>query len=370
VITASALPRLFACPGSSALPHANTTSDDAEAGTKRHEIREAQLKSEGLSSLPRRVLDLIPGASLAAAEVACAYDVAAGKVRQLGVGIQRDYGGIAPTEIAGTLDLIVASSTAVLALDWKGHARLGRPSHHEQVMFAGLCASQLFPGRAVIVAIGYADDWIDHDHVDDLDLDAFAVRLPALLEAVAAQRSRKIPDVAEGGHCQHCPAMHACPAKVALMRRLTSGAEADDLELMMPLDDNTARVAYERLKAARHLLARVERAIYARAAEHPIPLGNGKVLGKRTVRGNEKLDGDIAYEVLRDQRGQSCADMAVRRTATKKAIGEALRWSLVGNETQRSAEETTLREIRARGGATREESERIEEYVLELEAGK
>jgi hypothetical protein len=321
-----------------------------------------------MAALPDRVRALVPDAYSVAAEVAVAIHVAAGRVRQLGVSIGRNY-QIEPGEIAGTLDLLAVTPSTVLALDWKGHRRLGAPDRHEQLLFAGLAASRMFPGRRVILAIGYPDDWIDHVEVDELELDAFAARLTGLHAAVAAQSSRAAPDVAEGPHCEHCPAMHACPAKVALMRRLTSGAEADELEMMMPLDDRTARLAYERLQAARHLLRRVESAVYARAAESPIPLGEGRFLGKHTKRGNEKIDGNIAYEAIRDMRGQSAADMAVERRATKKAIGEALKWALAPGETLKAAEAATLAEIRARGGASRDEREVVEEYTLTLGEG-
>ena len=115
------------------------------------------------------------------------------------------------------------------------------------------------------------------------------------------------------------------------------------------------------------LAKRLREALYARAAERPIPLGNGMVLGERTVEGNDKLDGDIVWTVVRDLHGQEMADAAVERHATKSKLDAAIKAAgLKVAPTKRAV----LAEVDARGGIERRQSTKVEVYAAALEAGQ
>jgi hypothetical protein len=149
---------------------------------------------------------------------------------------------------------------------------------------------------------------------------------------------------------------------VQLIRRLAAGDEQRDLEQARNLSDEEAALAWERVQAIDAVIKRVKTSLYARAAQAPFRLRNGKMLGSVPHLGNEQIDGDVAYEVLLAQRGHAVADAAVTRHVTKKAIKAALKSSLAPGETLTKAEETALAEIRKRRGATRPTKTDVIEY--------
>lgn len=367
--TASSLPRLFACPGSAALPSARTASKWADDGNDRHADQQDAIDAGDLGEMPEKVRALIPAdATSVRAEVAVAYDVATGGARELGVGIGRSYGSLAPFEIPGTADLVAIAPGRILIGDWKGFEGVDEAERNEQTLLYALAFARLYGADEVTVAIAYLGTGrVDIAKLDTFDLDAYAGRLRLLHRDVAAQQKRvadgHMPDVSESRQCRYCPAAHACPAKVALLRRLVSGAEADELELLVPLDVETARIAYERLKAAKVLLKRIEAALYAFAAEKPIPLGQRRFFGKHTALGNEKLDGDTVYTTVRAMYGQAAADNAVIRSATKKRLKETLAAvERPPGQSVAAAEKAVLEAVRAAGGAKRETREEVGEF--------
>ncbi len=371
MISASALPRLFACPGSAALPSARTVSEWADAGAERHTEKEVAIALGDYDDLPEKVRALIPpDVTSVRAEVAVAYDLR-GRARELGVGLGRKYGALSNWEIPGTIDLLILAPGRAVIVDWKGWEDVAGPADNEQTLLYALAVARIYSLDEVTVAIAYLGEGkqrVPTATLDVLDLDAFAASLDKLTDAIAEQRNRVaaggLPDVSEGRQCKYCPAAHACPAKVALVRRLVNGGEAESLEMMIPLDDATARLAYERLGHAKNLLKRIERVLYARAAEQPIPLGEGRYFGKRRKMGNESLVGDVVYRVVRERYGQAVADQAVTREATKKALKEAL-GKVVGKGQVANEERAVLDMVRSNGGSKREEREAVEEYVLE-----
>lgn len=375
MITASALPRLAVCPGSAALPQAETTSELADAGTVRHSAVETAVIEGRLDDIPEAVRDLITPGSLASAEVAIAYNWRTGAARHLGLGARRDY-AVAADEIPGTIDLLIVNGRRVVVVDYKGHEDIGAPDEHEQSMLYALAASRIYDADEVTLVIAYIGQGVESARirrvtVDAIELISFATRVTKIMKAVAEQleavRGHRLPDVRESRHCKYCSSVAACPAKTALIRRLVSGEESDELSLLLPLDDEAARFAYERLGQARQLLKRIESAIYARAAESPIPLGGGRWLGKHTKPGVERLDGDTTYDIVRDMHGQAIADLAVERKATKTGIRAALKEA--GVKPLAKAEAAVIAAVRAAGGATKESTETVGEFVAALTDG-
>ena len=126
------------------------------------------------------------------------------------------------------------------------------------------------------------------------------------------------------------------------------------IESQLPFESDTeAADAFDLLQRIKMLTTRLSAALYARAAERPIPLSDGRVLGAIEKQGNEKLDGDLVYAVVKEQHGQSVADAAVERKATKTKLRSALSFA-TGKGQAASAERKVLDTVRERGGATRE----------------
>lgn len=372
MISASALPRILRCPGSEALPQARTVSEWADAGTDRHaEVEDGLLRGD-LTVLPERVrrmmLDHLPPSAALRPEVSVAYDVATGDARELD-SVGRAYGTLSAFEIPGCIDLLVTAPGFVMVCDWKGYEEVEEPARNEQTTLYALAAARILRAHRVIVLIGHLPtDRCAVAELDTIDLDSFAMRLREVHPRVAAQKSKRPieVDVSEGTHCKYCPAAHICPAKVALIKRLVTGGEADELEMLIPLNEETAATAHERLAHAKNLLKRIERALYAFGKERPFRLGNGNVFGPYTKVGNEKLDGDRVWDVVKEMYGRDCADAAVGRVATKTKLGEALKHH--GVSSVEKAKDVILAEVRKRGGSRRDEKPDVGEHEPELPA--
>ena len=136
----------------------------------------------------------------------------------------------------------------------------------------------------------------------------------------------------------------------------------------MSLDnDEDAAKAYDFLKRIKMLSARLSTVLYARAAERPIPIGDGKFFGKHAALGNTEIDAEIAYDVIRTKYGQGVADAAVTRKATQSGIEKAL--ELVGAKGEVAGlKRDVMKAIKDRGGSKRKETEKVEEFVAQLKA--
>jgi hypothetical protein len=366
-VTASQLERALACPGSFALPSARTASVYTEQGTSGHAEQEDAVNTGALPEPLLRVL--ADAADTARAEVKLAYNVATGEGRILGQGSDRDYEDLGPFWMYGTADVLAFDFDSVYVVDKKLWQAVTPAARNMQLGFLALAAARALNKSDAVVALIYETERVDKATLDMVELDTIAFRLRGVDGAVQVQRSRRargeLVEVSEGAWCKHCPAAHSCPAKVALIKRLVNGGEADELELMIPLDDETARIAYERVGHARNLLKRIESAIYARAAEKPIPLGGGRFLGKHVENGDERLNGRIAHRVLADLVSIDAADEAVDYEVTKTAIKEAIKKRAPKGSAARTEREV-LAAIRERGGAKRETKERIGEFIATL----
>lgn len=369
MITASAVERALACPGSFALPEARTTNAYAEEGTANHAEHEQAIEAGVIDEPIARILG--DAARTVRAEVKVAFDVSSGQGRILGYGSDRGYVDLAPFEIPGTLDLLAYDAERVYVGDHKLHALVTPARSNLQIGFGALAAARALGKEEATVFISYEHGRPDVATLDMVELDAIAWRLRGIHGAVASQKARRargeLVEVSEGRHCKHCPAIHACPAKVALIKRLANGGEANELELMMPLSSSTARAAYDRIQQADNVLKRAKAALYAYASETPIPLGDGRFFGRHTKRGTESLDGRIAQEVVRQFAGDQAAADVVEISVTKTAIKEAAKATAAKGKAA-EMERAILAEIRARNGATRGGArEVVEEYTATLE---
>lgn len=361
MISASAIPRLLACPASHRLPHHQYNSAHATAGQDRHAEAEAAADTGG--ELHPAVVALMREGDQMATECAFAYDVATDTARELG-HVDRRYGSLAPYELPGTMDLLIRGHGRAVVIDYKSFAEVDPAERNTQLATYALMVARCYGLDEVTVAIVY----LTNAHrpsiatLGPLDLDAHAARLKRLHVEVA-----KPSAPVSGPHCKYCPAFLACPVQHALTIDVGETLPLR-IEAQVPFgDDQSAAEAFDLLQRIKVLSTRIQAALYARAAERPIPLGNGMVLGERTVEGNDRLDGNIVWSVVRDLHGQEMADAAVERHATKAKLDAAIKAAgLKVAPTKRAV----LAEVEARGGIERRQATRVEVYAAALEAGQ
>ena len=359
MISASAIPRLLACPASHRLPHHDYQTTHATAGQDRHAEAEAAADTGG--ELHPTVVALMVEGDHLATECAFAYDAATDTARELG-HVDRRYGTLAPYELPGTMDLLIRGEGRAVVVDYKSYAEVDPAERNTQLATYALMVARCYGLDEVTVAIIYLVGGRRPSiaTLTALDLDAHAARLKRLHVDVARPSAP-----VSGPHCKYCPAFLACPVQHALTIDVGETLPLR-IEAQMPFgDDQSAAEAFDLLQRIKTLSTRIQAALYARAAERPIPLGNGMVLGQRTVEGNDRIDGNVAYEVVRERHGQAVADQAVERHATKTRLSAALK-PLVGKLAPELR--AVLAEVEARGGISSKPSTRVEVYALALEA--
>jgi hypothetical protein len=367
--TASGLQRALACPASCALPRGPyTSSPQAEHGTGVHAFL-AQAVTEGrekaLAAVPpdapwRPACEAIDtaallacGESLVGVELTYAYDLATDAARFLGENLTRRYGELAPTEIAGTADLVtIDDGGCVWVSDYKTGQSVGPVAENAQLRFLALCASRYYPGNTEIgVALVYLREdgstRIEKAVLDALDLDIFAEELRAGLEAIrqaqADHREGRAPATRPGDHCRYCPAFDACPEQRALARSLASGLGLTP-EAVANLTPGAAGAAWERLQQVKALADVVEGQLRDLARIRPFHLSDGRLL--TYVEGErEELVERVAVEVLERLYGPVVAASCVERKVTKASLRRGLGESGDPKE--------ALREIEAAGGLKR-----------------
>lgn len=370
-VTASGLERAMRCPESMILPVVSSTSEAAEKGTWRHAFL-ASLASglsvtDALAALPEQYRDICAALPIEelpvtlTAELAVAYDVSSGKARIIGTNVDRNYGELAAAEIAGTADVVGLSNGTALVLDWKSVGSRDRASDSYQLRFLALAVARIYgveTVRAEIVRLGDGGEVYRNWHVfEAMDLDVFAAELRAWLASDGGR------GLSEGPWCHYCSSFAFCPAKASLAVAVAEGKALAPAEEMLPLTPTRAGVAWVRLRAAKQLIAHVERAVIATLDENQgeLPLPDGRTLRRVVKPGNERLDGDVTYAAVRDLYGQAVADAAVERHATKAAIKNALRPLLTKRGELGKGETAVLERVRAAGGVERKPSSSIEE---------
>lgn len=364
MITSSRLELARRCVGAFTLPHTDERTVEADAGNERHADDERAINR---GDIPDALAEAWPGYTWRA-EVAYAYNVATGEARELGAGIHRAYPELGPFWVYGTADAVGRGPAGELAVaDKKGYDAVTRAAHNPQLRFLALAAARTYGVDDVDIAITHEVRSIDRARMEAFDLDEEALLTKQTYFDVAqAQHDARngLPVAfATGRHCRWCPAFGACPEQRKLVALVRTEAASAQVEQLIPFrDDATAADMYALWKRLGMLHKRLGAALHARASEAPIPLGDGRMFGPEMAEGNDKLDGDIVYEVVRAKFGQDVADAATERSATKKRLREAL--GFVGARGQVAAlERSVLDEVRAKGGLRNEIKVRICEYT-------
>lgn len=361
--SASDVARLLACPGSACLPQHTFKSGYADAGTEHHAEIEAQVDTgvTEIDGVHPDIRALFPEDAQLTAEAAFAYDIATDTARGLG-HLKRKYVGLSPYERPGTVDLLALGKKKALVVDHKSYEEVEPAEQNAQLATYGLMVARTAGLSEVTVAINYKMRAPDIAVLDSWALDAHAARLKELEFRVARARENPNEHTKTGKHCKYCPAFLSCQKQQELRLEVASGEAIMRIERMIPFNDDTeAARALEFRQQLRHLLQRIDSAIYARAYERPIPTLDGKMFGPVEKAGNEKLDGDVVYAVVKEQHGQSVADAAVIRSATKTRLKEALAF-VAGKGQAAAMERKVLDVVRERGGAKRESKIVVEAY--------
>ena len=212
-ISPSSLARIHACPASAALPHApDTTSIAAEYGRAVHAGIARDIVTGTISK---------PGVDIRA-EVKLAHDWRYDRSRFIHLPGEREYGELAPTEIAGTIDCIeivraIGAHTKVTVIDWK----TGRVEDHSaQLRWYALAAARLFAVATItcrVVYVGQRHRTTANDAqwtLDAIDLDDELLVIGGIARTVRTLRALPTltaSDVHPGDHCRYCPALTHCP---------------------------------------------------------------------------------------------------------------------------------------------------------------
>jgi hypothetical protein len=379
-ITASKAARLRRCPGSAALRQIESTNEYAERGTVGHAFLEALRRDDdregALAKVPEEYRALCESIDVdklprnLEPELALAYDVANETTRRLGSGIGRNYGELGPFEIAMTLDLGGCDGSVAHVLDYKLTMRSPGPAAgHDQLRICALALARLHGVTQARTELAHIKPdgsvWIDRDDLDAFDLDDIAADLKRLHATVAEEKLKaKLGEpltLAMGSHCDWCPSRPVCPAQSRLAIELAEGRVMGDPLTMLPLSPERAGVAYTRIKAARSLLAHMERAVMAALEEAggALPLPDGRLLVKQLAPGNERLDGTAAAKLIAEMFGAEALNECAEIKVTKTSLRAGLR-KLHGRNGA-SQERAFLKALRDAGGVSRKPSERLVE---------
>lgn len=361
MITASSIARRRHCPSSDVLSRAETHSVWAEAGHDEHE------DLSHLDSLPENLARLVPAGSRS--EVKLAYDVVNRTGRIIGEGSDRDYGSPAPFEIVGSADVIGVIDGVVVVVDWKtGFADVAPAASNDQLWFYALAACRALGCDSAIVRIVYTKTGrVDEHEIGPLELAEYADTLEALHLQVAARHKAKaageLLSTSEGEWCKHCPSKHVCPSKHALLVQVATKGLAVIGDSTMTTE--RAAAAYQQIVHVEQLAKDARKRLDAYVTETgPIDLGDGRSYGRYQRDGNEKLDGAVTAQAIRDVVGESAKEfesIAIERKTSKAAIDRAAKALVVKGAAKVAA--SVIKRVRELGGAKRSTEYPIGEYL-------
>jgi hypothetical protein len=177
----------------------------------------------------------------------------------------------------------------------------------------------------------------------------------------------RVPNVTEGPWCRYCNARAACPAKTATIRQLV--LDTQPIAPMKVITPEDARRAYAMFHPMKQALKQVEGALYAYAKLDPIFVrteddGSERWFGELERPGNEEVSGPIAHAVLTEIYNGQVANAAVEYTATKTAIGAAVRAALPEGEKLAPALRAVYAAIDKSGGLHKPKTCTTTEYTI------
>lgn len=410
--TGSTWDRTAACPASAALPQVfnGHASDPRDKGTALHKfvdrIAEMRRETPPRSLVKAREIALeevdeqwrpaceqldveaLGHRTTLSTEVAVAYDWVADTARILTPIAPRQYEVDPDREVAQTLDVCGVGDRTVTVGDYKGpYAWLPDPSRSLQLGGGALALARVFKARTAHVEFirlrtdGTIAPW--RATLDTFALEGVRERIQAMMRDVAELRGAvadgATPNVTEGPWCGYCPARTHCPAKTALVRSVLAGDARTRLSLREPITPDNVGDVYRLLRKVKEGVSLVEKAVRAyeadgapstpdRVSESAIPVGvdedgSLRYFGRFEREGNEKIDGDIALDVLQRIYGDTAIG-AFEVSTSKDAIEKLIRANKPPGQTLKDAKAEAFDRIRAAGGASRAPTDKPTEFLV------
>lgn len=363
-LTMSALPRTFLCPSSAVLPWTNYSNEYNESGTTGHSEMESAVLNWELDKLPPEVAPLIAGykREQVMVERTLYYNYVDDTARLSDKIKDCNYRPL-PFEIGGTSDVMAfdVSRKRGLVVDWKQFEEVGSAIDNSQTLGYAVGLARVFGLEEVTVVIAYLSPQnrhVDVAVIDDLDFAKYAERLRDLNAIVAGAQQDPAYYLRTGRQCRWCPAFFDCPKQQQLKLEMQADDAIDAIDRLSLDDDDEALKAYDFHQRLGVLVKRLRDAVYARAARRPIPLVDGRFLGKVQKQGNRELDADTVYAVVKAKHGQEVADKAVERVATFTKLTAALKTT--GAKSVTKAEAEIVAAVEQQGGVSRKTTTTIE----------
>lgn len=404
--------RLSLCPASVALPHANYESIYSARGTAIHAFLEA------LTTMPRdealRLVDAdwrstcealeLEGldAQLAlAAEVALAYHFEHRTARELGRGVGRKYDDVGIDELPTTLDIVgvrvlPSGVRRGVVIDWKtGWTTRRKIDRVVQLKIGALVAARAFQLDVVEVQLVHVFEderpWVQREVFEGWEIDVIEAEAIELYRRARAMRELMlqgvVPDRFETGPwCDTCPSREFCPAQTSLIRSVLSLDDVDGEMRMGKLDDRALAQLWGKIHSAKSALRNLEGKVRGVAGSRPILLrtedGQDVWLGAVPEEGNEKLDGEVAYDAVSemfsdpvwrttiglpahpmapDQEPDAIAAAATKVTTSKKDLEAAIKAHVPRGKAATAMREA-IKRIADAGGSHRRWSTKVKEF--------
>ena len=350
----------MACPASQVLPHVRSVSKPASEGTEIHEWLSSGCDRSLLERMSIRAssicssleIDRIPVGDNFSAEVSMAFDPSTGIARVIGENLTREesYSSLGEYEIGGTADVVGVGDGFVYVADYKsGRSDKTRAFMHWQLRALAVMASKCFGTRSAIVQLIHMPDesitWSDTAEFDEFDLDEFAEHLSGMIDSVKSDC-----EPVTGPQCKYCPAFRSCPAQIDMLSAISDEScldGYDEITVDMAAD---AWIAIEKFELA---AKRVKSTIFDLATETPIDLGDGRVISYHEREGNERIDGQVAFDVVKKNFGTDVAMESVSLIATKSGIRSAIKKAIGEGEKLAPVMRSVYSDIRSSGGASR-----------------
>jgi hypothetical protein len=228
------------------------------------------------------VRQVLEGASEIRHEVSYAIDVNMRTVREIGVGLGRDYGALAETEIALTIDVECLRPDGWWVGDWKSRSRVSAVGSNWQVRCAVIAVMSRHRVDAVTGFLGYLDDSeLESEPFDAFHVAAWWAELGDLLfrvkQAEIQLKADGSADVNAGTWCQYCPALPYCPAHTRLALSMLGELDGVDSAIASLTVEQCGK-AWELLKRYDVIADRVKDTIRSRVRREMVPLSNGRRL--------------------------------------------------------------------------------------------
>lgn len=388
----SGFERLALCPASAALPHAHHETVYTERGTAIHAFLEDVSKvgrDEALAAVPdewRPTCEAIDLTGLdvqlqLAAEVAFAYNVETGKVRELGRGAGRKYDDVTEDELPTTLDVVgvryLPTIRRGLLADYKAGWQTRRLRVHTlpQMDVGALVMMRAFDldvvDRHLIHVAEDTAPWVQRDTVERWEMDLFEDKVRTVWRAAkelrAELRTNLMPrDFNTGAWCEMCPAREWCPAQTAMLRSLLNRDFFDGAMRTDRLEDEDIAALWDSLREAKSALKMLTGRILGLASSRTISLGKTsdgeeRWLGMMVTESNDVLDGEIAYDVLEEMLGPDVATEATTVTATKKDVDAAIKGAVPRGKGASTMREF-LKRMHAANGITNHTKSKVTEW--------